>query len=50
MIKNKRTKRAKPMEFLMGLIKNGEMLLVIGLIIVTVTLHKIDAKIANKTP
>ena len=47
MIKNKRAKRAKPMEFLMGLIKNGEMLLVIGLIIVTVTLHKIDAKIAN---
>ena len=45
-IKNK----INPMEFLIGLIKNGEIFLVIGFNIVTVMLHKIDAKIANKIP
>lgn len=49
-MKNKIENKIKPIVFLMGLIKNGDILCVIGLIIVTVILHKIDAKMANKIP
>ena len=38
------------MEFLIGLIKNGDTLLVMGLIMVTVILQKMDAQRANKIP
>ena len=39
-----------PIEFLIGLIKNGDTVWVIGLIRITVMLQRIDAARANATP
>ena len=43
-------KRKNPIEFLIGLIKNGDTWLVMGLTIVTVILQKIEADKAKIIP